>query len=60
MLDALTFEIIRYAVTAARNEQIKTVERLRTILKEAYVGRDEAIETAIQCIANRQQQISAQ
>ena len=52
----LTFEILRAAVTIARNRQIKSVETLKKLLALEYPGQDEDIDLAISTWAHRVKQ----
>jgi len=46
------FEILRAAVTVAKNEQIRTVAKLRARLLELYPGKVDEVKEALVCWAN--------
>lgn len=52
----LTFEILRAAVTIARNQQIKSVKTLKELLALEYPGHGEDIDLAISTWARRVEQ----
>ncbi len=45
------FEILRAAVTLAKNEQIRTVSALRSRLLQIFPGKEAQADEAIQCWA---------
>lgn len=51
-LSAKAFDILRHAITLARNNSIARLQTLRTLLKQAHPGCDDDIESALQFWAN--------
>lgn len=52
------FEIIRSAITFAKNEQIFTVPKLRARLARAYPGKETQIEDALHAWAAQERNTS--
>lgn len=53
MLDDLTFEILRSAITVARVENIQSLPELRSRLLDRYPEQENAVEAALAAWAKR-------